>query len=209
MNTDEPVPVTSATNRFEADMVCDLLRTAGSQCGMARTTSDSAYGGLLAGQTAIFGPARTPEGRLRTAPDHGDDYGQAYAGVTPFGTTRRAHPPSVAEMRPGHEGWIDGGHVVLSVDGNLVVQASCPLFESGTSVMGEVHVAMRPDGLLRVVVPNGYRFTAAPDDGNRLVGVAEVWERSRLIGSPRLLASNDPAASIGRPQRSQRQRELG
>jgi hypothetical protein len=54
VNTDEPVPVTSATTRFEADMVCDLLRTAGLQCGMARATNDSAYAGLLAGNIEIF-----------------------------------------------------------------------------------------------------------------------------------------------------------
>jgi hypothetical protein len=54
VNSDEPVPVTSAKNKFEADMVCDLLRTAGLQCGMARTTNDSAYAGLLAGNIAIF-----------------------------------------------------------------------------------------------------------------------------------------------------------
>jgi Putative prokaryotic signal transducing protein len=51
---EEPIPVTSVMSRFEGDMVCDLLRTAGLQCGMARTTSDSAYAGLLAGQIEIF-----------------------------------------------------------------------------------------------------------------------------------------------------------
>jgi len=51
---EEPVPVTSVTNRFEADMVCDLLRTAGLECGMTRTASDSAFAGVLAGQITIL-----------------------------------------------------------------------------------------------------------------------------------------------------------
>jgi hypothetical protein len=50
----QPVPVTSVTSRFEADMVCDLLRTAGVECGIAATDSDSAFAGVLAGQIAIL-----------------------------------------------------------------------------------------------------------------------------------------------------------
>jgi len=51
---DEPVSVTTVTNRFEADMVCDLLRTAGLECGINGTTSDSAFAGVLAGRIATF-----------------------------------------------------------------------------------------------------------------------------------------------------------
>jgi hypothetical protein len=52
---DEPVPVTSVTDRFEADMVCDLLRTAGLECGFnPMTPSDSAFAGVLAGRIMIF-----------------------------------------------------------------------------------------------------------------------------------------------------------
>jgi hypothetical protein len=52
---DEPVPVTSVTDRFEADMVCDLLRTAGLECGSnPMTASDSAFAGVLAGRIMIF-----------------------------------------------------------------------------------------------------------------------------------------------------------
>jgi Putative prokaryotic signal transducing protein len=51
---DEPVPLMSVTKRFEADMVCDLLRTAGLECGMTRTASDSAFAGVLAGQIMIL-----------------------------------------------------------------------------------------------------------------------------------------------------------
>ncbi len=51
---DEPVLVTSVTNTFEADMVCDLLRTAGLECGITRRATDSAFAGVLAGQIAIF-----------------------------------------------------------------------------------------------------------------------------------------------------------
>ena len=51
---DEPVPFAHVENRFEADMVCDLLRTAGLECGMATGASDSAFAGVLAGQIAVF-----------------------------------------------------------------------------------------------------------------------------------------------------------
>ena len=65
LRMEEPVPVTSVTNRFEADMVCDLLRTAGLECGMTRTASDSAFAGVLAGQiTHPRAPVR-PRGRAR------------------------------------------------------------------------------------------------------------------------------------------------
>jgi hypothetical protein len=49
-----PVPVTSVTSRFEADMGCDLLRTAGIECGIATTDSDSAFAGVFAGHIAIL-----------------------------------------------------------------------------------------------------------------------------------------------------------
>ena len=35
-------------------MVCDLLRTAGLECGMRRTASDSAFAGVLAGRIVIL-----------------------------------------------------------------------------------------------------------------------------------------------------------
>ena len=46
--------MTSVMNRFEADMVCDLLRTAGLECGMTRSVPDSAFAGVLAGQISIL-----------------------------------------------------------------------------------------------------------------------------------------------------------
>lgn len=46
--------MTSVANRFEADMVCGLLRTTGLECGMDTGASDSAFAGVLAGQITIF-----------------------------------------------------------------------------------------------------------------------------------------------------------
>jgi Putative prokaryotic signal transducing protein len=50
---EDRTPVTSAANRFEADMVCGLLRTAGLKCGIDTGASDSAFAGVLAGQITI------------------------------------------------------------------------------------------------------------------------------------------------------------
>ena len=52
---DEPVPVTTVRDKLEADIVCDLLRSAGLECGVRSTAApDSAFGSLLAGQIKIL-----------------------------------------------------------------------------------------------------------------------------------------------------------
>ena len=50
----QPVSVMSVTSEFEADMVCDLLRTGGIDCAVATTDSASAFAGALAGQIEIL-----------------------------------------------------------------------------------------------------------------------------------------------------------
>lgn len=59
---DEPVPVATVADEFEADVVCGLLRSAGLECGFRQTAaSDSAFEGIGAGRMEIIVHAHDAE----------------------------------------------------------------------------------------------------------------------------------------------------
>ena len=52
---DEPVPVATVADEFEADVVCGLLRSAGLECGFRPTAAaDSAFEGIGGGRVEII-----------------------------------------------------------------------------------------------------------------------------------------------------------
>lgn len=52
---DEPVPVATVADEFEADVVCGLLRSAGLECGFRPTSAaDSAFEGIAGGRMEVI-----------------------------------------------------------------------------------------------------------------------------------------------------------
>lgn len=52
---DEPVPVATVADEFEADVVCGLLRSAGLECGFRPTAAaDSAFEGIGGGRVEVI-----------------------------------------------------------------------------------------------------------------------------------------------------------
>lgn len=52
---DEPVPVATVLDEFEADIVCGLLRSAGLECGFRPTAAaDSAFEGIGGGRVEVI-----------------------------------------------------------------------------------------------------------------------------------------------------------
>ena len=65
---DEPVPVTTVRDKLEADMVCDLLRSAGLECGFRlgqTAVSDSAFGQLPPSSDGYRSSCTRPTSRPR------------------------------------------------------------------------------------------------------------------------------------------------
>ena len=59
---DEPVPVATVADEFEADVVCGLLRSAGLECGFRPTVAaDSAFEGIGGGRMEIVVHAHDEE----------------------------------------------------------------------------------------------------------------------------------------------------